>query len=169
MAKKESRETKKESTHFIHPEAKGSIIAVFSLGLAIVLILSGFDRAGPLGEVLARGLRALMGIGYWLLPATLLSISFTLLMSGAKRVVTATLLGGLFVLLSGLGIIDIIYPKNGGLLGNIFGSLEMLFGYWASLVLNLTILAAALIVTFNTPLRINKNLFSTRSNSRFQS
>jgi len=161
MAKKKLSHYK-EKRQFIHPETKASIIAVFSLGLAIVLVLTGFDKAGPVGRITLDILTTLMGLGYWLLPATLLVVGFTLMTSGAKKVVTTTLLGGLFVLLAGLGIIDIIYPDKGGWLGNILGSFEFLFGYWAALIINLTILVAALIVTFNTPLKINGNLFARK-------
>ncbi len=144
---------------FIHPEAKASIIAVFSLGISIVLTLSGFDKAGWMGEIIFGILTSLMGLGYWLLPATLLVIGFTLFASGTKKVLTATLLGALFIVLAGLGIIDILYPEKAGLLGMVSGSLEILFGYWASLTLNFTILIAGFIVTFNAPIKMSTNIF----------
>ena len=159
MAKKKTQNKEREKSYFIHPEAKASIIAVFSLGLSVVFILSGFDKAGPLGKIIFSVLTTLMGVGFWLLPVTLLVVSFTLFTSGAKRVLAATLLGALFVVLASLGVIDILYAQRGGWLGNILGSLEALFGYWASLTLNFTILIAALIITFNTPIKINKSLF----------
>src|SRR3990167_1557545 len=159
MAKKKFKETRKERNNLIHPEAKASVIAVFSLGIAVILTLSGFHKAGPLGEVMSSILTTLMGVGYWLLPVTLLAISIALFTSGTKKVLTATLLGGLFVLLSSLGIIDIVYTDRGGWMGNILGSLQLFLGYSASLVLNFTILAAAIIVTFNAPLKIRKEMF----------
>lgn len=160
MSKKKFKKNKeKERNNFIHPEARASIIAVFSLGLSIVFILSGFDKAGPMGEIIFSVLTSLMGLGYWLLPTTLLVVSFTLFASGAKKVLTITLLGALFIVLAGLGIIDIIYPEKAGLLGRLSGSLETLFGYWASLTLNFTILMASFIVTFNAPIKISTNIF----------
>ena len=159
MAKKKFKETRKERNNLIHPEAKASVIAVFSLGIAVILTLSGFHKAGPLGEVMSSILTTLMGVGYWLLPVTLLAISIALFTSGTKKVLTATLLGGLFVLLSSLGIIDIVYTDRGGWMGNILGSLQLFLGYSASLVLNFTILVAAIIVTFNAPLKIRKEMF----------
>jgi len=159
MAKKKTQNKERKKSYSIHPEAKASIIAVFSLGLSVVFILSGFDKAGPLGKIIFSVLTTLMGVGFWLLPVTLLVVSFTLFTSGAKRVLAATLLGALFVVLASLGVIDILYAQRGGWLGNILGSLEALFGYWASLTLNFTILIAALIITFNTPIKINKSLF----------
>src|SRR3989344_7962842 len=160
MAKK-NPESKKhgKSFHIIHPEAKSSIVAVFSLGLAVVFVLSGFNEAGPVGEMIFNGFTKLMGLGYHLLPATLITISVSLFTKGAKRIVTATLLGGLFVLLSSLGIIDVLYPGKGGWLGEILGSLNSLFGYWAALTINFTILLAALIATFNTPIKLSKEMF----------
>ncbi|HZX00920.1 MAG TPA: hypothetical protein VFE87_00780, partial [Candidatus Paceibacterota bacterium] len=134
MAKKKSESKRPEKNfHIIHPEAKSSIVAVSSLGLAVVFILSGFHKAGPVGEVVFTGFIKLMGLGYYLLPTTLIAISLSLFTKGAKRIVTATLFGGLFVLLSSLGIIDILDPGRGGWLGEILGSLNSLFGYWAAL------------------------------------
>ena len=160
MAKKKSESKRPEKNfHIIHPEAKSSIVAVSSLGLAVVFILSGFHKAGPVGEVVFTGFIKLMGLGYYLLPTTLIAISLSLFTKGAKRIVTATLFGGLFVLLSSLGIIDILDPGRGGWLGEILGSLNSLFGYWAALTINLTILLAALIATFNTPIKLNKEMF----------
>lgn len=160
MAKKKPESRKqKEIFHTIHPEAKSSIIAVLSLGLAVVFVLSGFHKAGPVGEMIFNGLVKLMGLGYYLLPATLVVISVSLLTKGAKIIVTATLLGGLFVLLSSLGIIDVLDAGEGGWLGKILGSLNYLFGYWAALTINFTILLAAFIATFNTPIKLSKEMF----------
>ena len=160
MAKKKHQSKRQEETfHIIHPEAKSSIIAVFSLGLAVVFVLSGFHKAGPVGEMIFNGFSKLMGLGYYMLPATLVAISISLFTKDTKRIVTATLLGGLFVLLSSLGIIDILDAGNGGWLGEILGSLNSLFGYWAALTINFTILLAALIATFNAPIRLNKEMF----------
>ena len=160
MAKKKSQNKRQEETfHIIHPEAKSSIVAVFSLGLSVVFVLSGFHEAGPVGEMIFNWLTKLMGLGYYMLPATLVVISISLFTKGAKRIVTATLFGGLFVLLSSLGIIDVLDKGNGGWLGGILGSLNSLFGYWAALTINLTILLAALIATFNTPIRLNREMF----------
>ncbi|MEK7195880.1 MAG: DNA translocase FtsK, partial [Patescibacteria group bacterium] len=159
MAKKKHQNKRREETfHIIHPEAKSSIVAVFSLGLAVVFVLSGFHGAGPVGEMIFNGLTKLMGLGYYLLPATLIAISISLFTKDAKRIVTATLFGGLFVLLSSLGIIDVLDPGQGGWLGEILGSLNSLFGYWAALTINFTILLAALIATFNTPIKLSKGL-----------
>ena len=75
MAKKKHQNKRREETfHIIHPEAKSSIVAVFSLGLAVVFVLSGFHGAGPVGEMIFNGLTKLMGLGYYLLPATLIAI-----------------------------------------------------------------------------------------------
>src|SRR3989344_2043086 len=127
MAKKKPDSKKQgEVFHIIHPEAKSSIVAVFSLGLAVVFILSGFNEAGPVGEMIFSGFTKLMGLGYYLLPATLIAISISLFTKGAQRIVTATLLGGLFVLLSSLGIIDVLNPGQGGWLGQVLGSLNSL-------------------------------------------
>src|SRR5262249_14908561 len=56
----------------LHPDTKKSIWAIAFICLAAVLILAGFNGAGPAGQNIFNGLDALFGWGYFILPATLL-------------------------------------------------------------------------------------------------
>ncbi|MBI1838768.1 MAG: hypothetical protein HYR95_00475, partial [Candidatus Colwellbacteria bacterium] len=152
MSKRHKKDKNNEPV--IHPEAKTSIIAIMFIGLAVVLMLSSFGKAGPVGEMIFNVLQALLGLGYYLIPATLLTVSLVFLTSGRKNFLGITMAGAGIFVASGLGLLDILYSGKGGIIGGFLGSLQNLFGYWASLVLNLTIVVASLVVTFNTPLKI---------------
>ncbi len=138
----------------LHAETKTSILAIVTLGLAILLVLAGFDQAGPAGKLIFNLLQKFLGWGYYLVPLALVLVGLSILTSLHRAVVSSALIGAIFFVLSGLGILDIIYPGKGGLVGNILGSLEVLFGRAASLVINFTVLFATLLVILNAPLRL---------------
>lgn len=150
--------------HFfeLHPDAKKSIAAVLFFGVSAVLILSSIGKAGPAGNFIFQGLDYLFGLGYYLLPAMLLVSSFIFLMTERQRVVGITVVGSFFLFLSALGIIDIVSPKNGGLLGSAMGVIEVPFGYTASLIITGSLFLASLVATLNTPIKL-KNLFAQKN------
>jgi len=153
LKKKDIREEEKRG---LHPDTKASILAVVFLGLAIILFLSGFGWAGPIGEYIYLGLETLLGWGYYLIPTALVLIGINALTKNKQFLATPTIVGAIFFVLSGLGILDIMSEGAGGLAGTILGSLESLFGKGASLIINLTILAAAVLATLNVPINIKR-------------
>src|SRR3989344_7429780 len=157
MAKKskfKKKDFKEEEKRGLHPDTKASILAVVFLGLAVIFFLSGLGWAGPIGEYVYMGLEALLGWGYYLIPAVLVLMGINALTKNNQFLATPTIVGAIFFVLSGLGILDIISEGVGGLAGTVLGSLESLFGKAASLIINLTILAASMLATLNIPLNI---------------
>src|SRR6185436_9449364 len=75
----------------LHPDTQKSIWAVVFLGLSAIFALAGFDQAGPAGSALHRGLGALLGIGYAILPLTLLFIAAVFFASRTRKVMGITL------------------------------------------------------------------------------
>ena len=55
--KKEKRDS------FLNPETKNSIVAVFLIGVAAILLLAAFGKAGPAGEFAHTILKNLFGWG----------------------------------------------------------------------------------------------------------
>ena len=160
VAKREKenlKEAKKSSERFfdLHPDTKKSILAVLFLGLALILFLSGFEKAGPAGHYLYKSLGYLFGWGYFIFPVILLLIAFIFLSSSRQNLVGVTFLGGTFLILAALGLIDLLDKGRGGLLGNVVGALKIPFGFWAALVIILSIFAASLLIILNAPLKIN--------------
>lgn len=146
MARKKSKENK---TRLISPETKSSVIAVFLIGLTAILILASFQKAGPVGGFIYNILEGLFGWGYFLFPIISLFVAALFILTKERIFFGVTLIGAVIFVLSGLGLIDIIFPKEAGLIGNFIGGLELLFGYTASIILMAIFLLSALLVTFN--------------------
>lgn len=152
--KKNGKDAKRANhEHRLHPETKKSILAVVFLGLAILFSLAGLEKAGPAGAWLYRLLHALLGIGYFILPLTLLFIAGSFFFTERKRFVGVTLGGAALLVLSVLGLIHIYMPGKSGWLGYVLGSLKIPFGDAAAAVLNGAALVAAILMTANVPLR----------------
>jgi len=140
----------------LHPDTKKSIWSVLLVGVAILLTLAGFEKAGPGGHWLLVSLGGLLGVGYFILPLALLFVAGVLLFSERHRVLTVTLLGTGLIVLSILGIIELVFPGEGGWFGFILGSFKYAFGKTAAIVLNIIILAVAFLIALNIPLRFKK-------------
>ncbi|MEK7193886.1 MAG: DNA translocase FtsK 4TM domain-containing protein [Patescibacteria group bacterium] len=153
-AKDSSKERKLETR--LHPDTKKSVWAIIFLGIAVVLFLASFQKAGPIGGFLYNLFNALFGWGYYLLPLVFLLMAGVFLASERRRIYQITFVGaGLFVL-SGLGLIDVIFPGKGGLLGRMVGLLEVPFGSTASIIILIAAVIISIIITLNLPLRIRR-------------
>lgn len=143
-----------QKRQWLKPETKESIIAILLFCLAVILMLARFKKAGPVGDFIYAGLAQFFGWGYYLIPFISLVIGALFLISQQKKLVGVTFLGASFFVISGLGLIDIILPERGGILGKLAGSLEIPFGYTAAIILTMTFIVAALLVTLNASLRL---------------
>jgi S-DNA-T family DNA segregation ATPase FtsK/SpoIIIE len=138
----------------LHPDATNSIWAIGFICIAVVLSLAYFTLAGPAGVMIFKTLNALLGWGYFILPAALVFAAVVLLFSGRRRILGITLLGAALLILSFLGIIEVISPGNGGWLGLVLGSLRTPFGTIAALVIDGFVLVISVIVTANVPIKL---------------
>lgn len=146
---------KRNSESFLNSETKKSILAIIFLGVAAVSILASFNNAGPLGNFLYKIFENLFGWGYYLLPLTFFILSGFFFASKNQKINSITFFGSVIFILSGLGLIDILSPKNGGFVGNIIGAIEIPFGYAASIIIIGVIIIASLLTTFNFPIRLD--------------
>ncbi len=160
--RRDEEETPGKREYRLRPETKKSIWAIGFVGLAIILTLAGFEKAGPAGEMIYQGLEALVGIGYFILPLSAFLVAGVLLISERQRVVGVTALGAGLIIFAALGLIDIARPRSGGWLGLALGSLKIPFGNAAAVVLNIIILTIAALVTVNAPLRLPRFAFKNK-------
>ncbi len=152
--KEEGEKPEKTRSSRLHPDTKKSAFAIAFLGIAIVLFLSSIGKAGPLGAVLFGALNNLFGWGFYLLPILMTVIAVVFLFSHEEKFIGFTLSGAAAFIVSGLGVIDIIFPQRGGLTGSVIGTIQVPFGYSAALVIGFTVMAASLLVTLNVPLKL---------------
>lgn len=157
MAGENKKNSKKEiKIYKLRPETKQSLWAIGFLAVATILILAGFGKAGPAGQILYEILSFLFGVGYFIFPITLLVLAISFLSQFRPRFLSITILGFLIFILSFLGLIDLFYPQKAGALGLIFGYFDVLFGHIAAVILNIFILIGALLVAFDVPIKIFK-------------
>ncbi len=138
----------------LHSETKFSILGIALLGLAILFALAGFHSAGPAGDFIFDLFETLLGWGYLLVPLTLVLIGLNILTRAQRMVMWPALVASLTFVLAGLGLIDIVFAEKGGLIGKVLGSLGVLFGTAAAIVINLTILAISILIILNIPLHL---------------
>ncbi|MCS6789328.1 MAG: DNA translocase FtsK [Patescibacteria group bacterium] len=153
---KNNKNFQKEIRHRLHPDTKKSIAAIIFLAIAVILILAEFKKAGPAGEFLYKIFSFLFGVGYFILPLTLFGLAIIFLISDRPKFIGITILGAVLFVLSFLGLIDLFYPKNGGVLGLVFGYFNVPFGEIAAAIINLCILIISLLIVFNFPIKIRK-------------
>ncbi len=151
----EKRFAKKDRIGRLHPDTKKSIWAIVLFALAVVLTLAAFAKAGPLGDMLYRGLQTLFGVGYFILPVSLLFAAAVLLFGERDRFVGMTLLGTGLIVLSFLGLIELVGENQGGWFGLVFGSLRIPFGITAAIVINIFVLLIGILVAANIPIKFN--------------
>ncbi|MEK7629919.1 MAG: DNA translocase FtsK [Patescibacteria group bacterium] len=161
--KENNRAPKTSENNRLHPDIKKSIWIVVFLGFAILLILAAASQAGPWGNKFYLTFNKLFGWGYYLLPTVSFLLAFSFFAPDRKRVFSLTLIGGLAFIASGLGFIDILSPGNGGLTGNIIGSLKNPFGIPAAIVITLTAAIASFLVTVNKPLKFRTDTKSLKT------
>jgi len=140
----------------LSPGTRKSVIAILLLGAAAVLLLASFGKAGPAGDFLFNVLYKLFGWGYYLWPSIALLLAFSFLLSHEEKFLGMTLLGVIGFITSGLGIIDVVFPQKGGWVGNVIGSLEVPFGYTASIILLVCLTAASLLIALNAKIVLTK-------------
>ncbi len=140
----------------MRPETKKSITAILLLGFAVLLMLAAFSKAGPLGDVLFRGLGKLFGWGYYLIPSMAFLVAILFFLTREEKFFRLTFIGAGLSIIFGLGIIDLFLPERGGLVGNLVGALEAPFGKIAAAVLTITFALISLLITFNASLLLKK-------------
>lgn len=153
-------------------ETKKSVIGVLLIGVSIILFLAAFNSAGPVGVFLWKTLHdALLGIGYYLIPSIFLIVGCLFLVSKEKKFFGVIFAGMLAFVLSGLGLIDVLFPQTdtalpatAGWVGKAVGALEIPFGHSASIILLIVLLIVSLMITLNASLNFRNMKFPWNDN-----
>ncbi|MDP1719203.1 MAG: DNA translocase FtsK, partial [bacterium] len=147
-----SRKDKKKIER-IHPETKNSILAVVLVGVAVLLLLAAFHKAGPVGDFVYLVLEKVFGWGYFLLPTICILVAGAFLLAKQKLFIATSVVGSVLFIISGLGLLDILLDGKGGMAGKLVGFLQIPFGYTASIILTFVLLVTSILVTFNASIK----------------
>jgi S-DNA-T family DNA segregation ATPase FtsK/SpoIIIE len=148
---KESRSPSPYHFSSLHPDIQRSVWIVILIGIGIIFLLAGFGQAGPWGEKMYAAFKTLFGWGYYFIPAMFFLIAFSFLSDEREKFFSIATIAAVLFVISGLGLIDIIAPGSGGIVGAVIGSIKKPFGMTAGLVIALTMCIASFVITVNRP------------------
>jgi DNA segregation ATPase FtsK/SpoIIIE, S-DNA-T family len=116
MAKKR-KNAKHSVSDFIEADTLRGVWGVLLVALAIFLTIAAFGVGGVLGSSLFKWLSALLGVGYILLPLSVLLFAIVLFRSMQKKVGVLKIVSSLIFLLSTLGLVNVAFEGRGGIIG----------------------------------------------------
>ena len=97
-------------------EVLRGVSAVFFIALSGFLVLAGADLGGVVGSYVYRSLSSLLGVGYLLLPLSLILLSIAILRSFERRFGVVQLGSMTVFLLAALGLVNMAASGRGGVL-----------------------------------------------------
>jgi len=159
MAKNKNFRNKKEMKNKepkLKTETKKTVAGLISLGIALLIILSFFRLAGPLGQKIYQIFLFLFGWVYFFSPIIFIAAGAIFIGSLRKHIYSTTLIGLLCFTLSILGILDLLKPLAGGFFGKILGETERVLGFWGSFVFYLVLGLIGLVIIFEFSLNFKR-------------
>ncbi|MDB5237929.1 MAG: ftsK [Candidatus Kaiserbacteria bacterium] len=134
----------------VSSEALRGVVAIFLVAFAGFLILAEAGVGGKVGAAVFMGLSWLLGIGYLLLPLSLILVAVLIFRSFERAFGWVQLVSMLVFLLSALGLVNVAFPGNGGVIGaGVSDFFISQIATTATVIFLLAFIIAALIVAFN--------------------
>jgi len=118
-------------------DIKKYISGIIIFLIAIILILSFFEKAGAAGRLIFRALNLLIGKIVFLLPLILVVAGLVFFLTKYQKFLIPTFLAVFLLILGFSGTLETLTPgvKQGGYLGYLAGPLLKLFGFWVSQII----------------------------------
>ena len=134
----------------VSSEALRGVSAIFFVAISIFLILARFGVGGVVGDTLYKYLSLFLGVGYLLLPFSLILLAILIFQSFERHFGIVQMAGMFIFLLSGLGIINLAFPGDGGILGVwVSRPLVAAVDTSATALFLITFMVASLVVAFD--------------------
>ena len=132
------------------------ISAIAFILISIFLLLSPFEKAGPIGNYAYEFLHRLFGIGYYLIPIILIILGISFIKSLSHNWAWPKIIGGLLMLATGLGLIDLFFDGQGGVIGNILNiPFIKFFGVWMTGIGHIGVLIISILIIFDLSLKFS--------------
>ncbi|MEX0931723.1 MAG: DNA translocase FtsK 4TM domain-containing protein [Candidatus Paceibacterota bacterium] len=144
----------------LNESTRHMVSGTFFLLIAVILFLAPLEIAGVVGNKLFNWFTNLLGIGYFLLPATALFFSFAYFRALHTDLPKSRIVGIVLFFLSGLGLIARASENGSGLFGELLEKpLVSLFGNIPSTLILISLLFVSILITLNSELHFEKLLF----------
>lgn len=149
-AKRGRKRDEEEQESLISPEALKGVWAVLLIAFSLFLILAAFNIGGQAGSFVFWAFEALLGIGYMLLPLSLILLSIALFRSFERSLGLLNFIAIGVFLLSTLGLVSMAFPSQGGIVGaSISGPLVSAVDTIAAVIFLVAFTVASLVIAFN--------------------
>lgn len=123
--------------------------------IALIFMLARFDMAGRVGEVLYNAFSTLFGIGYYLVPLSLVLWAVALFRSLEGRVSTWHSVGSLVFFISSLALLETLWGGSGGMLGSLLSyPLVTWLAVPATVLILLALIVSSLLIVFDASLHL---------------
>lgn len=156
MSKKKRRQEKSTLWQDLKDETLQAVIAIICFVLAIFLTLSAIGLAGILGNKVFSSLDFLLGIGYYILPILFILLGVSFLRSLKQNLARVQTIAGILFFISSLGIIGVLMPGDGGVVGKYISSpLTYLIDVYATLIILTAILIISILIMFDLSIRLH--------------
>ncbi len=149
-----SRAYRKEEKNGLKNETLQSIVAILFFIGAFFLLIASFGKGGTLGDVFFNFFHKLSGVGYYLMPVSLVILGLAFGKNLAHRFPILKIFSGLIFFLAGLGLIEIVHGGSGGSLGVMISKpLIYLFDVYTSIALLGAFVTISLLIIFDTHIK----------------
>lgn len=152
-----------EGTPRISESAHQAIAAVGSFVVAFFLCIAAYAKAGIVGDWVYHYLSLLFGLGYFLLPLITILFGASYLQKNTRHLFSNAALGGLLAFLGALGMLELLFGGQGGLLGTaLAGVIAKLLGVQVGLTLMGALIVVAILIMFESKLSLEWSLFGKK-------
>ena len=139
----------------VSTEAIRGVFAIFCVALAGFLVLAELGGGGAIGGALHEWLTWLLGVGYLLLPLSLMLLATLIFRSFERNFGWVQFVAMTVFLLSGLGLINLAFSGRGGILGISISNLIVSgVDTTATVIFLIAFIIAALVVAFDIHLGV---------------
>ncbi len=144
----------------IKQETMQAVFAILFFVLALLSVLAAFEKAGFVGEYTFKVLKWLLGLGYFLLPVMLVMLGIAFLKGIKRKFQVSKLIGALLFFFSGLGLVELLVAREGGVLGYyIAHPLIALVDVYATAALLVACVAISVLITFEIYFTVDHLMF----------
>lgn len=148
--KKHIEDDFEEVERSISSEALRGVAAVFCIAVAGFLVLAQFGIGGAFGTFIYTWLSWLLGVGYLLLPLSLILTAVLIFRSFERSFGWVQMVTMLVFLASSLALVHVAFPLRAGVLGSMIATpILTAVATPATVIFLLTFIIASLIIAFN--------------------
>lgn len=144
-----------EVAEYVSTEAVRGVFAIFCIAVAGFLVLAQLGGGGAIGGTLYEWLSWLLGVGYLLLPLSLTLLATLIFRSFERNFGWVQFTAMTIFLLAGLGLINLAFAGQGGILGiGISSFIVSGVDTTATVIFLVAFIIASLVVAFNIHLGV---------------